>query len=133
MKPSTLVISIFLIVLGVIALAGGTLFFLASASTQETAQKAAQHETFGWIGCSLSFLLLGGGIAILWIAYKKRDQKIEVVQKVDLSGDVDLETLKCRNCGAALDKSAVKVVAGAVMVTCPYCGTSYQIEEKPMW
>jgi transcription elongation factor Elf1 len=46
---------------------------------------------------------------------------------------VDLETLKCRNCGAALDKSAVKVVAGAVMVTCPYCGTSYQIEEKPMW
>jgi hypothetical protein len=132
-KPSTLVTSIALIVVGVLALGYAVLMFLASTSQLATQAQAASRSTQGWIGCVLAFLLLGGGIAILWIAYKKRDQKIEVVQKVDISGDVDLETLKCRNCGAALDKSAVKVVAGAVMVTCPYCGTSYQIEEKPMW
>jgi hypothetical protein len=132
-KPSTLIISISLIVIGVIALAIGVIFFLASSSSLASTAQVSERTTVGWFGCSIAFLLLGGGIAILWIAYKKRDQKIEVVQKVDISGDVDLETLKCRNCGAALDKSAVKVVAGAVMVTCPYCGTSYQIEEKPMW
>jgi hypothetical protein len=132
-KPSTLVTSIALIVIGVLALGYGVLMFLASTSQLATQAQTASRSTQGWIGCVLAFLLLGGGIAILWIAYKKRDQKIEVVQKVDLSGEIDLATLKCRNCGAALDKSAVKVVAGAVMVTCPYCGTSYQIEEKPMW
>jgi hypothetical protein len=132
-KPSTIITSIALIVLGVLALGYGVLMFLASTSQLATQAQAASRTTQGWIGCVLAFLLLGGGIAILWIAYKKRDQKIEVVQKVDLSGEIDLASLKCRNCGAQLDKNAVKVVAGAVVVTCPYCGTSYQIEEKPMW
>jgi hypothetical protein len=132
-KPSTIITSVALIVLGVLALGYGVLMFLASTSQLATQAQAASRTTQGWIGCVLAFLLLGGGIAILWIAYKKRDQKIEVVQKVDLSGEIDLASLKCRNCGAQLDKNAVKVVAGAVVVTCPYCGTSYQIEEKPMW
>lgn len=133
MKGSTLAISIILIVLGVFALGYGVLMFLASASQQATVAQSAGRETQGWIGCVLSFLLLGGGIAILWMAYKKRDQKIEVTQKIDLSGDINLETLKCRNCGAQLDKQSVTVAAGAVIVTCPYCNTSYQLEEKPMW
>jgi len=132
-KPSTLIVSIGLMLLGVVALGYGVIMFLASASQLASAQEAATRESQGWIGCILALLLLGGGIAILWIAYKKRDQKIEVVQKVDLSGDVSMETLKCRNCGAQLDKSSVTVVAGAVMVNCPYCGTSYQIEEEPKW
>jgi hypothetical protein len=132
-KPSTIITSVALIVLGVLALGYGVLMFLASTSQLATQAQAASRTTQGWIGCVLAFLLLGGGIAILWIAYKKRDQKIEVIQKVDLSGEIDLASLKCRNCGAQLDKNAVKVVAGAVVVTCPYCGTSYQIEEKPMW
>ncbi|GAG08140.1 unnamed protein product, partial [marine sediment metagenome] len=32
-----------------------------------------------------------------------------------------------------LDSKSVSVQAGAVFVNCPYCESSYQIEEAPKW
>jgi predicted RNA-binding Zn-ribbon protein involved in translation (DUF1610 family) len=89
---------------------------------------------FGGIG------LLGVGIVVLaltarWAAKKKREEAGEVTihQQIDLTGDVHIEKLRCESCGAALDKSSVTVKAGAVHVDCPYCGTSYVVEEEPKW
>jgi len=31
------------------------------------------------------------------------------------------------------DAGAVEVVAGAPVVTCPYCHTTYQLTEEPKW
>jgi transcription elongation factor Elf1 len=62
---------------------------------------------------------------------KKED--IEIVQRIDLSGDVDLEKFTCQNCGGALTSDNIKMVAGAPVVSCPYCGTSYQLSEEPKW
>ncbi len=62
--------------------------------------------------------------------------KIEqtIVQKIDLAGDTELEKLACQSCGAPLPGSAVKVAGdGSVLITCPYCDTSYQITEQPKW
>lgn len=56
-----------------------------------------------------------------------------VHQQIDLSGDVNLQRLRCQSCGATLDKSAVSVRAGAVFVDCPYCGATYQLEEEVQW
>lgn len=56
-----------------------------------------------------------------------------VVQRIDLSGDVRLQDLTCRECGGKLDADAVRVEAGAVFVSCPYCKASYQLEEAPKW
>jgi hypothetical protein len=56
-----------------------------------------------------------------------------VTLKIDLSGDVNLDTLKCQNCGGTLAPENVKMVAGAPVVTCPYCGTTYQLTEEPKW
>jgi redox-regulated HSP33 family molecular chaperone len=63
----------------------------------------------------------------------KPKQEITIHQQVDLTGEVDAEALKCRNCGSQLDKSSIGVVEGAIMVTCPYCGTTYQLTEEPKW
>jgi len=74
-----------------------------------------------------------GLIALIKLREPKPEQKITVEQKIDLTGEVELEKLKCRNCGAELDKSSITVAEGAVIVSCPYCGTSYQIVEEPKW
>ncbi len=56
-----------------------------------------------------------------------------VTVNIDLPGDVGMDTIKCRSCGAALSPKDVKLVAGAPVVTCPYCGTTYQLSEEPKW
>ena len=40
----------------------------------------------------------------------------------------------CRHInGGALTADNIKMVAGAPMVVCPYCGTTYQLTEEPKW
>ena len=56
-----------------------------------------------------------------------------VVQKIDLSGDVNLEQMNCRACGAPLSKDSIEVKAGAIYVNCDHCGTTYQFEEEAKW
>ncbi len=56
-----------------------------------------------------------------------------IKQDIHLSGNVNLETLKCQKCGGALENDSVSVKAGAVFVSCPYCGAAYQIEEDIKW
>ena len=81
-------------------------------------------------------ILIGIGLAIIVIIKMrepKPEQKVVVEQKIDLSGDIELENLQCQNCGAELDKSSITLAQGAVVVSCPYCGTSYQMVEEPKW
>ena len=56
-----------------------------------------------------------------------------LIQKIELSGEVELETLKCKNCGGTLSSEHIQVVAGAPMVNCPYCQSAYQLTEEPKW
>ena len=78
--------------------------------------------------------LLGLGIIVaIRLREPKPKQEVVVRQQIDIGGDVEMEALKCRNCGAQLDKSAIGMAQGAVMVTCPYCSATYQIVEEPKW
>ena len=87
-----------------------------------------------WQRWILGGVLFGAGLSVFYfIRMKVPDTKVEVTQNVRLSGDVSLEQLKCNNCGATLDEKSVSVQAGAVFVKCPYCDTTYQIEEAPKW
>lgn len=95
--------------------------------------------TFGATG-QLYMLLIGAillAIAFALIWFVSRQAKAagaeNVTYKVDLSGDVNLETFKCKQCGGTLTAENVKMVAGAPVVTCPYCGTTYQLTEEPKW
>lgn len=102
----------------------GVLFILATFS--------AGGQT-GWL--LIGIILVGIAFGLIWFASRKPKAEAtgEVTYKVDLSGDVKLESLKCRSCGGTLTSKDVKMVAGAPVVTCPYCGTSYQLTEEPKW
>jgi DNA-directed RNA polymerase subunit RPC12/RpoP len=86
-------------------------------------------------------LLVGGllvviGLGII-VAIRLREpkpkQEVVIRQQLDIGGDIDMEALKCQSCGAQLDKSAISLVEGAAVVTCPYCNATYQIVEEPKW
>ncbi len=83
-----------------------------------------------------SAVLIGIGLIIIIVIKlrePKPEQKIEITQKIDVSGDIEMEKLKCKNCGADLDKNSIKLAEGAIIVSCPYCGTTYQMTEEPKW
>jgi len=81
---------------------------------------------------------LAVGVVIIWVVRTRGPAPIQqITQQVDLDLDmpaeVTAEKLKCDSCGAELSKDDVSLVEGAVMISCPYCGTTYQITEEPKW
>ncbi len=78
-------------------------------------------------------LFAGAAVLVYLTRVRPKHEERTVIQKIDLSGDVNLEQMKCRNCGGALDKESVSIHGGAIFVNCPYCGASYHIEEEPKW
>jgi Na+/melibiose symporter-like transporter len=56
-----------------------------------------------------------------------------VTYQVDLPANVAMDTLKCKSCGGTLGPENITMVAGAPVVTCPYCHTTYQLTEDPKW
>ncbi|MBN2360946.1 MAG: hypothetical protein JXR83_15935 [Deltaproteobacteria bacterium] len=79
-------------------------------------------------------VLLASAVALIVAATRRpRLEQRTIVQRIELSGDVQQQELTCRNCGAALGPESVSVRAGAAFVTCRYCGAGYQLEEAPKW
>lgn len=107
-----------------ICLLFGVLFIMATFS---------QQGQIGWL--LVGIVLVVTAFGLIWFASRK--PKVEtpenVTYKVDLSGDVNLESMKCKSCGGALTAQNIKMVAGAPVVTCPYCNTTYQLTEDPKW
>ncbi len=87
----------------------------------------------GWLVVGVISVAIGLGL--IFLAGRKRpdSEKQDVNVKIDLSGDVNLDTLKCKSCGGTLTSENIKLVAGAPFVTCPYCNTTYQLTEEPKW
>ena len=85
-----------------------------------------------WIIVGTISVLIGFGI--IWFVGNKLapgDQEVKV--QIDLSGDVNLEKLTCKSCGSPLSPEHIAMVAGAPVVSCQSCGTTYQLTEAPKW
>ena len=76
-------------------------------------------------------LCAAGGLLV--VVSRMRPKQTTVVQKIDLTGDVSTQELKCKNCGSTLTNKSVTVRAGAIFISCEFCGTQYQMEEAPKW
>ncbi len=102
----------------------GVLFILATFSS--TGQG-------GWLVVGVVLVLIAFGL--IWLATRqpKVEAPINVTYKVDLPGDVSMDTIKCKSCGGTLSPENIKMVNGAPVVTCPYCNTTYQLTEQPKW
>jgi len=83
----------------------------------------------------IGLISVGIGFVLIWLAGRRPAAagSQEIIQRIELSGDVSLEKMTCRNCGGALSSDNVKILAGAAVVNCPFCGTSYHLEEAPKW
>ena len=88
----------------------------------------------GWIPVGIVSILVGFGL--IWLAGRNKaqaNQNQTTTLKIDLPGDVNLDTLKCKSCGGSLSPDNIQMVAGAPVVSCPYCQTTYQLTEEPKW
>ncbi len=100
------------------------------------ASGGAQGVTgIGSTGVVIGVLALVAGVAMLVVAARRTRQETaqNVTLKVDLPGETKIESMKCKSCGGVLTADNIKMVNGAPMVTCPYCGTVYQLTEEPKW
>jgi hypothetical protein len=100
----------------------GLVFCLSALSTSKV--------TF-WVFAGVLFA--AAALIVYFVRMRVPEQKITINQRIDISGDVELEEMKCRNCGGQLDAKNVSIEAGAIFVNCPYCDSHYQIEEAPKW
>ncbi len=90
----------------------------------------------GWL--LVGVISVGIGFGLIWFAARKQPSSDAgsgqpVTLNIELSGDVNLDTLKCQSCGGALTADNIQMLAGAPVVNCPYCNTSYQLTEEPKW
>lgn len=97
------------------------LFFLVGAAQGNTGLRIL----FGLV-------MLAAAVALIWLA-KVKSPGQTIIQNIDMPGDTEAEQIKCKACGGTIGPQDVSVQAGAVYVKCPYCGTSYQLEEAPKW
>jgi hypothetical protein len=73
-----------------------------------------------------------GAIVIVYLT-RIQPREITRIQKIDLSGDVNLEEIRCQSCNAPLNKDDIEIKDGAIFVQCGHCTAIYQIEEEPKW
>ena len=89
----------------------------------------------GWIIIGAITVLVG--FVIIFFANRKKSSESSAQHNttlnIQLPGDVAIERFQCQDCGAQLSMDNVKMVAGAPMVDCPYCGAAYQLTEEPKW
>ncbi len=89
---------------------------------------------FSWVLIGIVQFLIAFGL-IFWASRQKPaaqgDQN--VTYKIDIPANVNMDTLKCKSCGGVLGPENIQMVAGAPVVTCPYCKTTYQLTEDPKW
>lgn len=91
--------------------------------------------SIGLVFLIIGFLLIGGGVYLIYLAGRGKMGAVtqNVTLKVDLPANVNMDTLKCRSCGGTLTMDNIQMVAGAPVVNCPYCHTTYQLTEEPKW
>jgi hypothetical protein len=142
MGQSKTAASIAIIVIGLIFLCIGGLLggfgvlYAVAAHDSAAANPGARLST--GIGMIVGGLVLWSAAAVgAFLAWRrlqpKPEQKITIMQEVELTGDIDLASLKCEKCNATLNKNAISVKQGALLVACPYCGATYQVVEEPKW
>ena len=119
--------SIISYILAAIAIILSFLFILGSFG--DTGQ--AWWLIVGIIGLLIGFALIFAGVRLAAKAKAAGDTVYNVT--LDLPGSIQMDTMKCLSCGAPLSSKDITMVNGAPVVTCPNCGTTYNLTEDPKW
>lgn len=90
----------------------------------------------GWL--VVGVISVGIGFGLIWFTARRKPGLAgangeNISLQIDLPGDVNLDSMKCQSCGGAITMDHIKMIAGAPVVSCPYCNTTYQLTEEPKW
>ena len=119
-----------IVILG--AVAAAVLFFFAVIFALASSYQGLPAQMVLTRLITSVFLFMVGIAVIVGIYYVTRKPKT-VIQRVELSGQMKGAAIKCPNCGASIDANQIKIVSGVPYVTCPYCGTTFEVTEEPKW
>lgn len=132
MKTLSTIGSVILFIIAFISIVFGFLMVLGSFNSQGTTEWLVP----GVLIMGFGLVCVVAAIALIAVARRKTKQEAaaqNVSINVDLPGQMKIDAMKCQNCGGVLSSANVSMTAGAPMVTCPYCGTTYQMTEEPKW
>jgi hypothetical protein len=123
--------AVILILIGVVSLFIGIIFIWGSAS----ANSQPGWVVIGLVSATIGIVLIGGGAYLISLAGRGKmgAPTQNVTLNVDLPANVSLDALKCKSCGGTLTMDNITMVAGAPVVNCPYCHSTYQLTEDPKW
>lgn len=107
----------------------GILFIISAGSGDPTIRNPSGSFITGAVMLVVAIVLIVVGTRLK----PASQQPDNVTIKIDLPGNVGMDTIKCKACGGTLGPEDVKMVAGAPVVTCPWCHTTYQLTEEPKW
>lgn len=110
----------------------GVLNVVGSTAAEPNTSSLSLGLGFSCVGV---FFLVGGA-GLIWLDLRKTaggETSQQVVMKIDLPGDTKISQMKCQSCGGAITSNDVRMMAGAPVVTCPYCQATYQLTEEPKW
>ena len=130
-KPLLYVGAGILFLIGLCLLGYGLLSVIGSTSAAGSSSWLSFGVGFAVVG--VVFLAAGAGLVYAAVRAGKTEVVQDVTMNVDLPGQTKIAQMTCRNCGGALKPENIKMVAGAPMVECPFCGTTYQLTEEPKW
>ena len=131
LKTILYIVAVILFIAAGGALIFGFLYILGSGASN-------QPTSFG-TGVFLlvvGFVLVALGFGAIWLIRRLAAQAAgdqPVTYKIDLPANVNMDTIKCKSCVGTLAPENIQMVAGAPVVTCPYCHTTYQLTEEPKW
>jgi hypothetical protein len=72
-------------------------------------------------------------IAGFVIAYYITKRPTQIIQRLEVPGQMKAVSIKCPNCSASVDVSKIKIQSGVPHATCIYCGHTFEITEEPKW
>jgi len=84
----------------------------------------------------LTYFLVGvifTSTAIILLVLAREKKPVEIKRTISVSGPIKVKEARCPVCGAIIDVTKVRVVAGKPIVTCSYCGNSFELTEEPLW
>jgi len=114
------------------AIAACVLFFFAVIFALASSYQGLTAQTAQTRLITSAFLFIIGVAIIVGIYFVTRKPKT-VIQRLEVSGQMQGAAIKCPNCSASIDANQIKIVAGVPYVKCPYCGTTFEVTEEPKW
>ena len=77
-----------------------------------------------------AFLFIAGFAALY---YLRKQKPTQIIQKLELPGQIRVQPIRCPNCGASLDINQTKIIDGVPSIKCSYCGHTFEVTEEPKW